>query len=1190
MKKNYLVIYSLLFLICLPVFNLSASALSAERNIEQIIKEKKLSINIKDAHLEDILKKINEITGIEYAYQAGNNINSKASYSLNVKEKSIDESLDILFAKGDYGYKVYDDKILIVKKEESSAVSVAQQKTIDVKGIIVDEENNPISGATVIVAGTADGCITDAKGAFFVRAKVGDIIEISFIGYTEQKFTVTDSNMDNVTIKLEVSHIKVDDVVVTGYQKVSSRELASAITTVKQSDINIVSSSSIDQMLQGQVAGLMVMNTSGEPSATPTIRIRGNSTINGNKSPLWVLDGVILEELVDFDASDINSPDASYLIGNAISGINPNDIETITVLKDASATAIYGVSAANGVIVVTTKDGAEGKARISYNGGITINRSPSYSDYNLMSASERILLSKEIVDANLAYSSTPSSGDSYEGILEQLYQKEITQSEFAQMIQNLANVNTDWYDILFNTSVSHTHQVNVSGGTETMKYYASAGYSDQLGGAIGSGSEKFTSLAKISLQVNKDIDFNLKLSYNTTNNLGYNGVNVSSYAYNTSRTLKAYNDDGSYYFYPVGSTNSTSQKYYNILNELETTGMTSKMDDFDALLGLNANIIKGLKYSGTFSYSVANTSTRTYATDESYNVASIRGYAYDAYSYSDNMYQISTLPYGGTMSLSSIRNETYTIRNVLDYNLEVGDGRINLMGGTEIYSLKRTGVSVTGYGWLPEFGDSFSPVYTDNYITTVVENGLHLPTNTNSLSQTASLFAVASYSHKGKYILNGNIRSDGSNKFGSNPEYRWQPTWSIAGRWNVTGEEFMYDCDWVDMLSVRASYGVQGNINDYATPELIVSYDEMDSMSGQVAYSLYRLPNPDLHWEKSKMWNLATDFSMFKNRLNGTIEVYGGETTDLLMDKNVASSYGQSSLYINSGEMIDFGVEANFNVEVIRSKTFDWRLGLTVGRHVSTITSANGGVYENVDDVEDLLAGNVAVEGEAFGSMYAYKFVGLNPENGYPLFQALDGSLVHEGTSYLMELVNVGSIFPIISGGFSTSFTFKKALTLSAHFTYNLGGVSRLPEIYEDSYGVFDPLQNLTTTISDRWKEPGDEAYTTIPALIDSYIEIADEYRATEVGADYEYFTTLYNYSDERVASSSYLRLSTVTLRYAVPEKLTSKYNLSSVNLALQATNLALWAAKEWEGLDPETADASIPLLPTYSLSVQITF
>jgi TonB-dependent SusC/RagA subfamily outer membrane receptor len=325
-----------------------------------------------------------------------------------------------------------------------------------------------------------------------------------------------------------------------------------------QDKINLASKASIDQMLSGQVPGMLVLQTSGEPSATPTIRIRGTSSIIGGRSPLWVLDGIILEDQVNVDVSNLNSPDAPYLIGNAIAGINPRDIETITVLKDASATAIYGSRAANGVIVVTTKKGKVGEPVISYSGSMTVNRRVGYGDLKLMNSGERIKLSQEIVQDKIKYSRVPSSLG-YEGLLLDYYNNKISYQEFEQGVQKLASNNTDWYGLLFRNSLTHNHAVNVSGGSNRTTYYASLGYNKILGTAKGSDRERFSGMAKLNSWITDKFYIGFQMNASNTRNHGFHSsVNPNSYAYETSRTIAAYNEDGSYFMYPTQQKSQTA--------------------------------------------------------------------------------------------------------------------------------------------------------------------------------------------------------------------------------------------------------------------------------------------------------------------------------------------------------------------------------------------------------------------------------------------------------------------------------------------------------------------------------------------------------------------------------------------------------------------------------------------------------
>lgn len=312
------------------------------------------------------------------------------------------------------------------------------------------------------------------------------------------------------------------------------------------------------------------------------------------------------------------------------------------------------------------------------------------------------------------------------------------------------------------------------------------------------------------------------------------------------------------------------------------------------------------------------------------------------------------------------------------------------------------------------------------------------------------------------------------------------------------------------------------------------------------------------------------------------------------MSKAVSTSNGRSYLYMNAGKMRNYGVEGFLNIEIIRKKMFDWRVGFNFGRNVNETILANGESYTTLEDVELMLDGELAVEGAPIGSMYSFRFAGLSHENGYPLFYGTDGKLYHEGEPQLLELVNSGSIFPKLSGGFDTQLTFNKRLSLSLGFTYNLGGVKRLPDVYEDNNAAFDPLTNVSTKLQDRWRQPGDEEHTTIPVLWDDDYA-SDFYRmglsATRPGVTSGWAgTRLYNYSDERVVTSNFLRLRTLALSYRVPEKFLSTWGASSMMLRFQATNLFVIASKKWGGLDPETPTSKIPVVPTYSLTLNVSF
>lgn len=435
-------------------------------------------------------------------------------------------------------------------------------------GKVVDQQGMPVIGVSVRPVDAKQGVVTNVDGEFRFEAKGQEKRDFIF-SYLGMK-SVTETLRDGLLkiVVMEDDSKAIEEVVVTGYQNLSRRESAAAISTVKMKDVFTPSAMSLDQMLQGKIPGMSVMLQSGEPSSTPVIRIRGNSTINGNKAPVWVVDGVIMSETVPFSVSDLNSPDASYLIGNSISGLSPQDIESISVLKDASATAIYGVKAANGVIVVTTKKGRAMAPTITYDMNLNMSTRPTYGMFDLMNSQERVQLSKDIYDARLQYPRVPTD-ESYEGALQRYLKRKITHEQFASEVQRYETMNTNWFKHLFRETLSQSHNVSLNGGTSRVHYYASLSYNDAPGIAKGSESNRFTGLSKVFVKINRIFDVDVKFDLSNQTNEGFYGVNPFSYAFNTSRSLPLYNHDELYYYSKSSFSNEID---FNILNELATTG------------------------------------------------------------------------------------------------------------------------------------------------------------------------------------------------------------------------------------------------------------------------------------------------------------------------------------------------------------------------------------------------------------------------------------------------------------------------------------------------------------------------------------------------------------------------------------------------------------------------------------------
>ena len=1167
--------------------------------------DQRVTIHVTNVDIQVVFKQIKEQANLNFVYNA-DQLKEMKSVTLNVNNVTVNSVLKTLFDDTPFEYKFEMSSIVIrQKKATSSQVDKNIKKSAMLKGKVVDNrDKKPIPGVTVVVKGTSVGVVTNIDGCFSLM--IPDTTEhaelvFSFVGMKSRVIPYSSyRNIGELIVSLEEDLLEMDEVVVTGYTTLSRRETASAVSQVKAEQVMLNSKSSIDQMLIGQIPGMAIIQTSGEPSATPKIRIRGTSSITSSKAPIWVVDGVILEDPVNVDYTQLDGDDAAYLIGNAIAGINPRDIETVTVLKDASATAIYGVQAANGVIVLTTKMGKEGKAQLSYSSSITWNQRVSYGDLYLMNAAERIQVSQEIIDKKITYGRVPTALG-YEGLYMRYMNREMTYDEFVGKVKKMAKDNTDWYDILFRNVFNHNHTVNLSGGARDTRYYTSIGLDQNFGTAKGSDSKRYTALMKLDSKLNESCRLGLSLNGSVRQNGGFHSsVNPNKYAYETSRTIPCYNEDGSLFFYKTRQNSLLSSAeapkeeiVYNIVHELQQTGSEGKVVELIGQLNFQWRIKYVFMYDFAGSYNYQQSKQDSWATEESNFVALKRKYkkgSLEANSPEENQ---SEIPVGGIINKSETEKISYMVRNKLSYANQFGEHEISGSFISEIRSTRTKGFSGTYYGWMPERGQSISPMITSGYQK--ILSGLSPKILDNQVNY-VSWAGVLAYTWRNKFTLNGNIRMDGSNKFGENPKYRFLPIWSIAGRYALTEEAFLKKSKVLSLFAIRASYGIQGNVDKSTSPELVIQVGALNTSTRMNESYFEYLPNPDLRWEKTTSYNLGADFSFFNDLIAGTFDFYHKVGVDMIMPKQVSQSMGLDYVKINAGKLNNTGYELDLRFYPIRNTNYSFNVNFIYSYNKNKVVKANGGI--DVTNAEKL-AGTALIEGKPFGVFYSYRFAGINGETGYPVFYDKDGKdyMEVDGVRYPnyalyeeeLALVESGTKDPTSSGSIGLNFRYKN-FRLSVNMSYSLGGVDRLPNIYRNEYySVFDPITNLPKDLKDRWQKPGDEKKTIFPTLYDSRVYKEIRKRSVLNGKVY-YATQLYDYTDARVAKTDNLRLRSIGLNYRLPGEITSKLWLQEFSVNFQVTNLFVIKAKEWRGRDPESGDSNIPMPRTYSVGVNVTF
>ena len=1085
----------------------------------------------------------------------------------------------------------------------SSYAQVQESKTAKglVSGFVVNTDGDPLIGAIVKNVTDKTNAVTDADGRFSVEAQSEKVtLEVSYLGMKTFTWKGRRGETANITMSDDNT---LDDVVVTGYQQLDRRNLTSSVVSKDMSELMRGGVTDVSKLLEGQIPDLISTSASGEVNATNRIRIRGTSTLIGNREPLWVLDGVILTDPVNLTSDVLNDPDYVNRIGNAIAGINPQDIKRIDVLKDAAATALYGTRAANGVIVVTTKSGREGKPIVSYSAQATVRKRPYYTDskIDLMNSAERIAFSQALTDTHYRFPSGMAQ-TGYEDALSRYYAHQITQEEFLDELNTLSNQNTDWFKLLTHNSFSHDHNVSVSGGSEKVRYYTSIGYTDTDDVINDTDNRRYTAMAKVDMNLSNKLQLQVNVNgYFNQRHYSADEVNLIDYAYNTSRCIPAYNADGSYYYYKKSSGNYYN---YNILNENENSGTSQETNSVTATLNLRYQPIQDLFFNGVFSANVQNADVDTWYGEKTFYASALRGCEYGE---TPETYQSTvTMPYGGELTKQNSKNVGWTARLQANYNKSFGNDmqhNINVALGFEASSTHTSGSTSTQRGYYKDRGMTFASNIPTSYTGYWSWMQTNVPTLTDNKTNIISAYATLSYTYKDLFTVNANGRYDGSNQFGSRSKENLLPIWSVSGNLNLMNL-CKVKAPWIDDIRMKASYGEQGNMLDNQTPELIIKKGSMNQFYSEMESSVAYFANPDLKWEKTHSTNIGLETSFFKNRLQFEVEYYYKKTTDAFMSKTISDINGYTSYIVNSGDVMNKGFNFTITATPVKLKDFYWIFSGNLSKIYNEVQTAPGAETYTLDD---FLTGNAVVQGMPVGTFYSYKFVGLSPVDGGPIiddWEERHSELVggDEYSTYTKVLVASGKREPDLTGSINNTFTYKQ-WRLSTTLLYNFGAKTRLFRLFDgfDSSSAFSSEKNVSRDFLDRWQKPGDEKVTNIPSVIGAGDQ-AYYYYSTHFTADGvswtgarlgENYWTMYDYSTARVVSADYMKLSSVSLTYELDNKLLNRLKLNRLAITLSGYNLYTWCDKALKGQTPTQggfSEIQLSDTPSYTLGVSIDF
>ncbi len=1088
-----------------------------------------------------------------------------------------------------------------------SSLNAQINKTI--KGLVIDEKGEPLIGATISVKGTTTGAMADIDGKFSIKlTKNNAVLKISFIGYKTKEVKAK----NGLVIKMHPDSQALKEVVVTGMMKQDRRLFTGASDKLKGDKIKMNGVTDISRGLEGRSAGVSVQNVSGTFGSAPKIRIRGASSIYGDTKPLWVVDGVVLEDVVDVSPDELSSGDISTLISSSVSGLNAEDIASFQILKDASATALYGARAMNGVIVITTKKGGDGKAKINVSTEFTIKQKPNYAQYDIMNSQEQMSVFREMERKGwLRHAEMMRAKDG--GVYFQMYNAINTREDGkygllnspearADYLRKYERTNTDWFNLLFKNSLLQNHSVSLSGGSKSSSYYVSTSLMNDAGWTIADKVNRYTINAKGSFHVNDrlTVGISTKGSYRKQKAPGtfnrtadaVNGdysrefdINPFSYALNTSRTIAPYEEDGSYRY------NRMNFAKFNILNEFSNNYIDLDVLDLNIQGNLEYKFNKKLKYTFVGNLRYVKSSTEHKITENSNATNAYR--AADDTTIEDankflwknpetpNERPIIVLPQGGFYNREDNILSNYYFRNILEYSDTYNDTHlVNAMVGQELRSSDRRASSFEGYGIQYNKGNT---VFTDpNMIKKLTQAGFPYFGIGNSYDRFVAFFANMAYSYKGKYTVNTTVRVDGSNRLGDSKDSRWLPTWNVSAKWNAMEENFFDDIDWLSALSLRATYGLTASMGPATNSKAVFrSALTIAPFPNEVENGLKvsSLMNSELTWEKQYEANIGLDLGLFRNRIRISTDVYKRNGFDLIAAIKTSGVGGELWKLANYADMTSKGIEVSLGTKNIVSKNFAWDTNLTFAYNTNEITK----LYGSPSILTLTKSEGAASLGKAVRGLYSIPFAGLD-KRGIPTFYGKDGKATQRvffQDTDVAHLKYEGSIDPKVTGGFSNVLRYKN-FALNIFCTYQFGNVIRL---YPSFHAKYSDLDAMPKDIKNRWLVSGDEKRTNIPTILSKRIY-------DELGSPVESTYNAYNYSDQRVAKGDFIRLKELSLMYTLPKDWAKTIGFSGAKLKLSGTNLLLlYSDKALNGQDPEffgSGGVALPVPKQYTLSLKL--
>jgi TonB-dependent starch-binding outer membrane protein SusC len=1099
----------------------------------QGILEENVSLEVKDTEMKKVLKLIEKQTSCRFAYSPSSiDVNQKISVS--VQQKKLGGLLKELFSPLAVSYKVTENRIVLrSEKKEMGLVTKAEPlPTLSVvvveppkiersiSGKVSDETGLALPGVSIQLKGTSQGATTDIDGNFQLNIPDGpSTLIFSYVGYESQEIQITNQSVLDVVLRVDARALS--EVVVVGYGSQNRRDVTASIASVKAKDIQGIASTAVDALLQGKAAGVQVVQNSGQPGAEVFVRVRGSASLRADSRPLYVIDGVPMNN------TDRTSLDGGGQRLSALADINPADIESMEILKDAAATAIYGARASNGVILITTKRGKEGRARFTfdtYHGMQSVWRKLDLLD----GAGFSEILTESVNNRNLIQPNNVN----------------ISTPDYQQALAVNSN-STNWQDEVFRTAPISSYNLSVAGGQNNIKTYASLGAFRQQGTIIGQDYERLNGRINIDYQASKRVKIGNSITYSNSNSdritNDFSGASVLANALLRNPNLPVRNADGSFNIDPLGR-NGTE----NPVQLAEEISFRTTQKRLIANVFAEIKILEGLTFKSIFG--IDNIGERT------------QRFVPNTILFTQGAAQAQAL---------SSETATWLNDNTLNFNRSIGKNH-------RIAALAGLGFQRSRTDFLQASGNTAG----SNIITTLAVATIDIPNNFISEWRLLSYFGRVNYSFKDKYVVEASFRSDGSSRFGENRRYGLFPAASVA--WRVSQEAFMENLPIISDLKLRGGVGVTGNQEGLENFGSLTRYGTGRNYDGRPGISQANVPNPNLGWESTTTTNIGLDLGLFDDRLNFTVDAYLKQTEDLLFTRQLPWTAGFSNIpNVNVGSLENQGIELALNARVLDG-AFKWTIDFNIAFNRNKITDlpVNGSagsdlIFKLPDAYSSEGPYSIYRVGQPMGTFYGYQFNGVfandeqvpanlkdqtggnafqNYRGGFPIWTDGDNNGAFDRQ---FDRFVIGNALPKHTGGFTSTFSYK-GLELTAFLNWSFGN-----QIYNMTRAVLTNMAddfNQSTEVLQRWRKPGDQ--TNIPLAM---------YRANSFQGN-----SITDASSRYVEDGSFLRLRNLTLAYNLPNTL-----LKNQNLRVYVSGQNLLTITNYQGFDPESQNTGGGLIPT---------